>query len=217
MATSTMAGAYAWACGMAVLAQNSAASAAPAATTSSSSAWMAAGFVLLGVGVAIAVLEFFLPSGGILAIAAATSLIGSVACFFAYDAAWGVGALVLYLAGSPVAILLGVKLWTHTPLAKSMVLGGVEGDEEDGAPPESALAQPTRVGVGAPGSRVPVASLMGKSGVALTTMRPVGFVRLDDERIEAHAESGMIEAGTRVVVVECEGARVVVRAGSSNA
>lgn len=214
IATSTIASAYACACSVALLAQNSAGAAAPAISSSSNSAWMAAGFILLGVGIAIAILEFFLPSGGILAIAAATSLIGSVACFFAYDAAWGVGALVLYLAGSPVAILLGVKLWTHTPLAKSMVLGGVDGDEEDGTPPESALTQPTRVGVGAPGSRAPVASLLGKSGVALTTMRPVGFVRLEGERIEAHAESGMIEAGSSVVVIDCEGARVVVRANA---
>ncbi len=169
--------------------------AGPPAAASSSSAWLAAGFILLAVGVAIAVLEMFVPSGGILAVAAATALIGSVACFFAYDTMAGATALALYAAGAPIAVVLGLKVWTHTPLAKSMVLGGVEGDNEGRAPELDT-------------SRM---HLVGKSGVAMTLMRPVGFVRMGEDRIEAQAETGMIEPGTRVTVIECDGPRVTVR------
>ena len=45
----------------------------------------------------------------------------------------------------------------------------------------------------------------------MTPMRPVGFVRIGAERIEAVAEIGMIEAGAAVEVVEASAARVVVR------
>ncbi len=183
-----------------------------AAASNANTAWMAAGFILLAVGVGIAALELFIPSGGILAVAAATSLVGSVACFFVYDTLWGFAALVFFLAGSPVAILVGLKIWTHTPLGRRVVLGGQDDvDEESGGARLAPETEPTRVGVGAPGSRAPLASLVGQVGVVLTPMRPVGFVRLGSERIEAHAESGMIDAGTKVTVIDCEGARIVVR------
>ena len=45
-----------------------------------------------------------------------------------------------------------------------------------------------------------------------TPLRPVGFVRFGDRRIEAVAEHGMIEAGTAVTVAESGPARIVVRA-----
>lgn len=178
--------------------------------------WMAAGFILLAVGVAVALLELFIPSGGLLALTAAAALVGSVACFWVHDAAWGVGALLLYLAGSPVAILVGLKIWTHTPLARRMVLGDGRADDDEHEWDRSPRAQEPadqviRVGVGASGSRMPLEALLGQTGTALTPMRPVGFIRVAGERIEAHAESGMIDTGTRVTVVECDGARVIVR------
>ncbi|MBL9140818.1 MAG: hypothetical protein JNK53_03025 [Phycisphaerae bacterium] len=175
-----------------IQAADAATTAPPAATGSST--WLAAAIILLAVGVAIAVLEMFVPSGGILAVAAATALIGSVACFFAYDTMAGVAALALYAAGAPIAIVVGLKIWTHTPFARGMVLGGVPGDDEQSAQPVEAGPQ-----------------LVGKSGIAITPMRPVGFVRLGDERIEAQAETGMIEPGTRVTIIACAGPRIMVR------
>ena len=52
--------------------------------------------------------------------------------------------------------------------------------------------------------------LMGKCGVALTTLRPVGRAKFDDETLDVIARDGLIPANSKVAVVETEGSRVVV-------
>lgn len=190
--------AVAWCACAVAMAAGAPAVGAPPAAAAAGSPWLVAGIILLAVGVAIGVLEMFVPSGGLLAVCAVGALVGSVACFFVYDTLAGFAALAIYAAGAPVAIVLGIKLWSHTPLARGMVLGAREEDDE--APP------------GAPGdSHGAPMPAVGTFGMALTPMRPVGFVRIAESRLEAQAETGMIEPGTRVQVVESTPARIVVR------
>lgn len=55
-------------------------------------------------------------------------------------------------------------------------------------------------------------SLLGRSGVALTDLRPAGSVRLDGgERIDVVAEGEMLSKGEHVKVVTADGIRIVVR------
>ncbi|MFO0783661.1 MAG: NfeD family protein [Phycisphaerales bacterium] len=178
-------------------ATSAAASAAATSAAYGSSAWLAAALILLVVGLGIAALELFIPSAGALGLAAGTALVASLVCLFYYNTAWGFAGLALYAAGAPIALLVGLKLWTHTPLAQRLVLGGTDDEESTAAP--------------APADVQAAAQLVGRRGTALTTMRPVGFIRVDQQRMEAHAESGMIEPGTAVQIVECTGTRVVVR------
>lgn len=164
------------------------------AAATDGSAWLVAGFVLLGATLALGVAELFVPTAGVLAVMTALAAVGSVACFFMHSPLWGFASLLAYSAGAPFAVVFGFKLWTRTPIARRMVLGTVEGDEAEGPPPTAAG---------------PVA--VGEEGVAATPLRPVGFVRFGERRIEAVAEHGMIEAGTAVTVSESAPARVVVR------
>lgn len=53
--------------------------------------------------------------------------------------------------------------------------------------------------------------LLGKTGIALTPLRPSGTIIIDNERIDAVTEGGFINSGARVEVVEVEGVRIVVR------
>lgn len=156
--------------------------------------WLVAGFALLGVTLALGVAELFVPTAGVLAVMTALSAVGSVACFFAHSPLWGFASLLAYAAGAPFAVVFGFKLWTHTPIARRMVLGGV--DAGDGTAPGASLPGPVAV---------------GEEGTAATPLRPVGFVRFGDRRIEAVAEHGMIEAGASVTVTETGPSRVVVR------
>jgi membrane-bound ClpP family serine protease len=57
-----------------------------------------------------------------------------------------------------------------------------------------------------------VAELVGKSGVALTVLRPAGTVDIDGRRIDVVTEGQYIEADAPVRVVAVEGTRVVVTA-----
>jgi membrane-bound serine protease (ClpP class) len=54
-------------------------------------------------------------------------------------------------------------------------------------------------------------SLLGKSGVALTLLRPAGTARIDGRKIDVVAEGPLIDRDARIVVVAEEGMRVVVR------
>lgn len=52
----------------------------------------------------------------------------------------------------------------------------------------------------------------GQVGVAESDLRPVGVARFGDARVDVVSEGGYVRAGTRVRVLEVEGARIVVRA-----
>lgn len=162
------------------------------------SVWIVAGFILLGAAVVLALLELFIPTGGILAIATASCLVASVIAFFMNSALWGFAALLAYSAGAPFAVVLGFKLWTRSPIARKMMLGTVDADPEISVNSlkESALLA------------------IGTEGVALTPLRPVGFVRFGDQRMEAVAEMGMIEPGTAITIVTATRDKIIVRACS---
>lgn len=164
------------------------------AAAADGSGWLVAGFALLGATLALGIAELFVPTAGVLAVMTALAAIGSVACFFMHSPLWGFASLLAYAAGAPFAVVFGFKLWTRTPIARRMVLGSVDGEAEEPGPAPAAG---------------PVA--VGEDGIAATPLRPVGFVRFGERRIEAVAEHGMIEAGTAVTVTESAPARIVVR------
>jgi membrane-bound serine protease (ClpP class) len=52
--------------------------------------------------------------------------------------------------------------------------------------------------------------LVGREGVAATTLRPSGVALVDDERVDVSADGEFIEKGARIRVVEVRGPRIVV-------
>lgn len=60
-------------------------------------------------------------------------------------------------------------------------------------------------------ARQELQELLGKKGVVITKLRPSGAVDIDGHRIDVVSEGGYIMPGTKVVVVQVEGGRVVVR------
>ena len=53
---------------------------------------------------------------------------------------------------------------------------------------------------------------MNREGTALTNLKPIGIIQIDDERLDAVAEgTSFIEKGSRVKVVDIEGNKLVVR------
>jgi membrane-bound serine protease (ClpP class) len=53
---------------------------------------------------------------------------------------------------------------------------------------------------------------LGRSGRAITTLRPSGSADIDDERVAVESDGEWIEAGTEVEVVRVDGNRLIVRA-----
>jgi membrane-bound serine protease (ClpP class) len=54
--------------------------------------------------------------------------------------------------------------------------------------------------------------LLNQTGEALTQLRPSGTAKINGQRVDVVAESGLIERGAAVKVVTVEGSRIVVRA-----
>ena len=53
--------------------------------------------------------------------------------------------------------------------------------------------------------------LVGKTGTAITALRPSGSANIDGERIDVTTSGEYIEAGKRIRVAEVRGSRVEVR------
>jgi membrane-bound serine protease (ClpP class) len=59
--------------------------------------------------------------------------------------------------------------------------------------------------------------LLGKSGRAVSTLRPAGIADIEGRRVDCVADGELLDAGTEVTVVRVDGNRVVVRAATQKA
>ncbi len=135
-------------------------------------------FLLVGATIFLISLELIVPSGGILAICAAASLIGSVAAFFMHDTTTGFVALAAIAVLGPLAGWIGWKWWSGTSMAERLIL-------------QTAAVAMTPAH----------SDLLHRTGIAETDLRPIGVVRIDDERHDALSDLGVIPAGTRITVI----------------
>ena len=58
---------------------------------------------------------------------------------------------------------------------------------------------------------VELRQLIGVNGVSITALRPVGTVKIEGKRIDALAETGVIDADTPVVVTDVYDNQIKVR------
>jgi membrane-bound ClpP family serine protease len=152
------------------------------ASAPSPDTWLIAGFALIGLSVVLIALELVLPSAGMLAIAAGTSVAAGVVCFFLHSMLWGFASLALVMGGAPFAIGYVLRLWSSTPLARRAVLSTELGED----------------------ARAPLPPA-GTEGVARIALRPGGRVDVAGAVFEAIAEDGFVDAGHRVRVTGHEG------------
>ena len=151
--------------------------------------------VMLLVGLFLLGLEFFIPSFGMILVAAVITLI--VSFWSACKAWWGVNPgffwtyVILLTAGIPGSLMAAITLIRKTPLGNRMILN-----------PAPVNATP------APGL---LDHLIGKSGISQSLMTPGGIVLIDGERIHAESLGMLIEPNSLVVVVATRANRVVVR------
>lgn len=169
---------------------------------------------LLGLALVLLVLELFVPTGGVLAVMVGVAAVASIASMFAYDTTWGGLYLVALCAGSPLIVILIFKVWSKTPIANRMVLrSDADGHRRAHGDDETGEADPSRGTIGAVArtTDAQLKPLVGRMGEAVTTLRPIGFIRVDGVRIEAVAESGFIQEGCRIAVIEANEGQLKVR------
>ena len=151
--------------------------------------------VMLLVGLFLLGLEFFVPSFGMILVAAVITLI--VSFWSACKAWWGVNPgffwtyVILLTAGIPGSLMGAITLIRRTSLGNRMILNP--------AP------------VNATHASRPLDHLIGKSGTSQNLMTPGGIVLIDGERIHAESLGMLIEPNSPVVVVATRQNRIVVR------
>ena len=62
-----------------------------------------------------------------------------------------------------------------------------------------------------PSAAAPYADSLGKTGIAVTVLRPAGAAEIDGRRLDVVTQGEYLEAGTPVEVLRVEGNRIVVR------
>lgn len=155
-------------------------------------AWAAC---LLAFGLLIVLIEMFVPSGGVLAFIAATSVISSIVMAFRHSANAGLGFMAIAVFGTPILMAIGFKFWPSTPLGRRILLDVPTGDD---AVPDADLRKQRHV-------------LIGKFGKAKAEMLPGGPVLVDGKIYDAVSEGDAVDDGTLVKVVDVRGTRLVVR------
>lgn len=161
---------------------------------------------LFAIAIVLLFLELFIPSGGMIGVLAAIAAIGSLVAFFKYDTTWGFAMTLAYIILAPIAIIGIFKLWLNSPIARRMILGGRDdgaaaSNDENASTAEQARHERNNV----------LRQLIGAEGVTITSLRPVGTVRINDQRVDALAETGVIDADVRVVVTDIYDNQIKVR------
>jgi membrane-bound serine protease (ClpP class) len=158
--------------------------------------------ILLAAGVLLAFLETFIPSGGVLAVLAAGSLLGAVVLGFMQSNDTGCIVSIAVIVCVPIIVVVGLKLLPKTPFGRRMLLAGPEGDFA------------ARGGTGRI-SPEDYGDLTGKSGIVVASLRPAGIAEIDGKRRNVTADGRMIDPGCEIVVVRVEGNNIIVRPKNS--
>jgi len=151
--------------------------------------------LLLVMGIGLAVLEVFFPTGGILGFLTVCAVIASIVVAFKSGPIFGMAVLVTAVIGLPVAIVAALRYWPKTAMGRRILLMTPSGDDALPDNPRRRLLK----------------GLVGKTGQAKSKMLPSGAIFIEGRTIDAVSEGMFIEPGQPVRVTEVRGNRVVVR------
>lgn len=153
----------------------------------------------LAVALMMFVAEIFVPSGGIIAILALTSLAASL--WGAWMAWWGTSPALwwTYIASVviliPTTLSMAVKFFPNTSWGKKIIHEVPTLDEVTGFKEETDHLR----------------SLIGKTGKTQTLLNPSGFVLVDHERLHCESQGMIVDPQVDVEIIAVEGTRVVVK------
>jgi len=134
--------------------------------------------------------EVFLPGGVLGVIGVLALIIAGLTGFAAFGPNGGFfSALGIVIFGG-ACIGIWIKYFPQTPMGQRLTLSKSGKDFKTTAEPET---------------------LLGKEGIAISTLRPSGIAKFDGKRVDVIAEGDWIEEGQPICVIKVEGFRVLVR------
>ncbi len=156
--------------------------------------WLVFAVILYFACAALIVAEVFVPSGGLISICALACLIGGVSIFFhqSTTAGWvGVGTAAVMI---PSVLIMAYRIFPKTRFGKSVTLTPPQRRQGDAIPDTEQLK-----------------GLLGAEGVVITPLRPVGMCEISGQRVECVAESGYVDRGLKIKVINVESTQLTVR------
>lgn len=152
------------------------------------------GSIVLGlVGIAAIIIELFVPAGGLIGLVGLGSITAAVIrTFRQMGPGAGAAFLTAVVVAVPAVLILWFRLFPKTRVGKKLILGDTPAGA--GEREESGLA--------------------GKSGIALTALRPTGTALIEGKRYSVVADGVFVEKGRAVIVKKRDGNRIVVREGA---
>lgn len=154
------------------------------------------GLALLAISVLLFVVDIFVPTAGVLAIVSLAVAIAGVVCLFRYNNTWGMIGVLAVIIGGPTLFFLGLNIMPNTPIGRKLVLGADSDEDARRITTADTYAQ-----------------LVGAEGMVISDLRPVGVVKIGDERFDALSETTLIRSGTKIkVVAVVDGMTLKVRA-----
>lgn len=154
--------------------------------------WVLA-ILLLVLGMSLAVLEIFFPSGGLLGFLTVCSVVGAL--FLGFRSGVGMGLFISAgtVIGIPAIVILALQYWPRTPIGRRIILSSPNTDAPEAEEGDSR------------------AELVGKIGKTKTQMLLAGAVIIDGQVLDAVSEGPAIEANQMVIVTDVSGNRIKVR------
>lgn len=165
------------------------------------SAMLLWGFGLVLLAGFLLFIELFIPSGGVIGMVAGVVAIAGVVFFWRESTTWGLSATLGVLILGPCAVGFMLKVYPETYIGRKLILGGSKTEEE-------ALVASAQSRAEELDERL---ALVGQTGETINELRPVGEVRIEGQRYEALAETGVIDPGVEVVVVSIVDNQIKVR------
>jgi len=146
-------------------------------------------------GMALIVLEIFIPGFGFPGITGIALLLVSIG-FTAnnHGAVAALGMTVVIVAILAIAAMLALRSTARGALSKSRLVLNDAITDDEGASQVANLQ-----------------AYIGRSGITCTVLRPVGIAEFDGTRLEVATEGDFIDKDQPVVVTRVEGKRIIIR------
>ncbi len=160
--------------------------------------WLVWGIILLGAALGLLVIEIFVPTAGVLGIAAVPVALVGVICLFRAGTSWGLGGLLTVLITGPTVFFYGLKVYRQTPLGRKMTSADIDDQMTAEREREDELLRERQ-------------KLIGSEGVVVTELRPIGVVKLGERRYDALSETSLVRAGAVVRVTGADATQLRVR------
>ena len=143
----------------------------------------------------LTMLEILTPSFGILGGLAVVAAASAVVIAWSESSLAGLALLIALIVAAPLYLVFLVRWLPRTPMGQRLFLKNRTAEAGEVTPEADVLED-----------------MIGKTGTAETMLRPSGAVRVDGRRVVALSETGIINKGQTVKVIEAAGVNLIVRA-----